>query len=176
MYKGSDNMADMIRKVASNLADPAQTDLDAADSASELAIINSQQHQALAGASGRGAAVVTFTVAELQAFHPGKLHETGKIRTLDWALDEKVIDESDGLNTKARYNKYKIALEKLLTKAVPKKPAKGKGKTGPSYRPEVLKEFKAKCEEMGIKFVETRMADIAQLLAVVKARVDQLDG
>ena len=53
---------------------------------------------------------------------------------------------------------------------------KGKGKKGMGPPADVSKEFQTKCEEMGIQFNEARLTDIAQLFAVIKARMDVLDG
>ena len=71
--------------------------------------------------------MVTFTVDELRNFSPAKLHDTPKVRSIDWALDEKCMDERDGPNTVNWFIKYKVALEKLI---LPGKVARGKGGVG----------------------------------------------
>jgi len=123
-YESEDNLAVMIKRVAASFADPGQTEVDVNESAEETAIIKSDKLHALAGTLQRGSATVTFTLAELRSFHPEKLHAAGKLRSLDWALDEKDIDDAVGAKTHARFHKYKVALEKLLVSG------KGAGKGG----------------------------------------------
>jgi hypothetical protein len=180
-HESDDNLAEMIRHVAHSMADPAQTGVDTPDAAAEVALINAKNLQSLAGSAGRGSRVVTFTLDDIRTFQPGKLHETSKVRSLDWALDEKGMNDNDGPNTRARFNKYKLALEKLLVPGEGGKGAKGgpKGSKGGKTKGKdqaTLLVFQNKCEEMGVQFNEVRLNDIATLSAVLKARMDQLDG
>jgi hypothetical protein len=180
-YDSEDNLAVMIRNVAASIADPGQTEADTDDAAKETAIINASKLVSLAGASTRGSAVVTFTLDELRNFYPNKLHETNRVRSIDWAMDEKGIDETaDSNNTRARYNKYKVALEKLIVqgkgdKGGGKGAKGGKNKKGGGVQADLLTTFKSKCDQLGIQFTETRLGDLAKLFAVIRARMDDLD-
>jgi hypothetical protein len=184
-YEGPDNMAVMIRKVAASLADPGQTELDTDAAAAEAALIDVSRLALMTETPGPRAAAVTFTMQELRDFHPDKLHDGSKIRTLDWALDDKGPDDNDGANTKARFSQYLVALEKLLlldsggkasSKGGKSGSGKGRGKGGKNPPAAVINVFKSKCDSMGFHFDQSRNGDVAKLLAVVRARMDQLDA
>ena len=131
------------------MADPAQTELDLEESAGEVALIPGKRLATLAGDDASHAKVVTFTLQELRDFTLERLHENAKIRSLDWALDEKGPDDAEGPSTKVRFNQYKLALEKLLLlgqagKGLGKggKASKGKGAKNPPAA--VITVFKSK--------------------------------
>ena len=94
-------------------------------------------------------------------------------------MDEKGLDERDDKSTQLRCTKYKLALDKLSVSAPGSKAAgkggkgsKGKKGQGPT---EVVNLFKEKCDAMGVQFHESRLGDIAQLLAFIRARMGELD-
>ena len=124
------------------------------------------------------AEVVAFTLSDLKAFAPERLHAGKKVRSLDWALEGNALDDA-GPKTKARAAKVKLASEQMLVPVPTGKGAKvsgkeqGKGCKGNSK--EVIAALKKKSWQLGISFDEKRAKDIAALLAAVKATVEGVD-
>ena len=63
------------------MADPGQTEADLAKTAAEVETMNAQKMRTLAGVlPGPRAETITFTVAELNAFCPDRLHSAQKTK------------------------------------------------------------------------------------------------
>ena len=90
--------------------------------------------------------MIAFTLSDLKAFVPERLHAGKKARTLEWALCGNSLDDL-GPKTKARAAKVKLALERMLVPPAIEKGAKstekgrGKGcKGSPKEVPAAFKE------------------------------------
>ena len=135
-FDSQDNMADTVCKAAHSAADRGQTEADLAEAVEEVETMCAQRINTFAGIMlGPQAETVAFTVAELKAFCPERLHAAQKPKSLDWALDEKGSLDEFGPKTKVRPAKYKQALEKLLSPLVVGKKSRGKnrGKGGKGH-------------------------------------------
>ena len=83
MSKGSAGLTEMVSKVATSIADPGQADLELQSLPADLELPNAQTISTIGKLSGpQVASALKFTLADLQAFQPEKLHKGDRCKSL----------------------------------------------------------------------------------------------
>ena len=182
-----DALPEMIGKIAASLADEGQARLESDGAPAETQLVAPAAIRALAqgcaqpptqaaapggAASARGPAAadaLTITLEDLKSFAFDRLHERSGARTLDWALEDRAIAAEDPAPLRTKFESYKTALNALA----PKKKGAGKGK--PKSQ-ETIDVFKRISESLGVKFDAARLTDVIQLVAAVRARLDEAES
>ena len=115
---------------------------------------------------------VVMVLGDLKQLKGKPLHSASAKKSIDWAVDQFDCKPEN----KAKFVGYRKAFELLIT------PEKGKGKegkgkaAGKKISPGVVQEFERICMELGAKFDECRLGDLANLLTVLKANVEGLES
>ena len=139
----------MIKKIAHSLADPGQTEAHVAETVDETQIIDAQMLRTFADVTqGPRPETVSFTLAELIAFAIERIERAQKSRSLDWAVEDRSIEEAPA-KTNARAATVKLAFEKLLLPSSSANKNKGRRKGGKSQSADALEVFKTKCDQLG---------------------------
>ena len=179
-----DGLIEMISKVASGVVDESQAGLEAEAAASEAAIIPDASLRALgrrgspgipdpSAAAAKDALVVTLEDLRNYAFD--KLHSGRAPRSLEWALEDRGISQDDSQAVRTKHKAYLAALKALI----PKPPKDVKPKDKPKLKQQTQETnaaFEKATQALGVKFDAARLPDIAQLVAAIRARVDELEG
>ena len=115
-------------------------------------------------------------MADIKAFHAKRLHNATRPKSIEWALDEKTPTQDDPQELRNRFQAYRKALDAIISpKGKGGGKASGRGAGHKKVPADALQIFKDKCNAMGVKFEESKVGDVAQLLAAVKARADEIE-
>ena len=185
MKKGG--LPEMIAKIAASVGDEGQAHLEATAAAAETSLLPDASLRALgrrtnpgapvpgaaaaadasaAAAAAAAADATSITLEDLRNYSFEKLHAGRAPRSIDWALEGRGISQDDTPSARSKYKSYLAALKALIPKT------KGKCK-GKSQSQDANAAFEKATKALGIKFDASRLSDIAQLVAAIRARMEE---